>query len=374
MHQGKGLADAAPVGGGWSASELSPAAWALPMPDRVRQELRRWSHAAVAGERPDTAGLTHALDFSGTVRCALEQFPGFCLVRGFQPDSDDRRTWLALLAFTSLLGEPVSQNVSGQHLIRVEDRGAKPADHRRRGHYSRGELPYHADRTDVVALLCVRPARQGGLSRVVSSRQLHDLVVSERLESADILYRPLPHDRRGEERPGEPPWSEIPVFFRDHGRLGTRYVRRFIDGSQRHLGAPRLGEDQVAALDFLDSVLERPGLAQEMAFEPGDLQLLNNFDVLHSRTAFDDAPTGPDGAAAGGGRLLLRVWLAWDASPALPSSYASLYGATAAGTYRGGVHPPDAAVPTGRPVARGLPDTREERWARLHLETEERAR
>jgi hypothetical protein len=81
-----------------------------------------------------------------------------------------------------------------------------------------------------------------------------------------------------------------------------------------------------------------------MELRRGHLQLINNFHILHARSAFSD-----DG---GRGRLLLRLWLAFAGSPELPPGFASLYGATAAGAYRGGVWP-TGAVPEhlGRPVA-----------------------
>lgn len=81
-----------------------------------------------------------------------------------------------------------------------------------------------------------------------------------------------------------------------------------------------------------------------MELRAGDLQLINNFHILHARTAFTDG--------GGHGRLLLRLWLAFEGSPALPDSFAPLYGAVEAGSYRGGVWPPGAIPPEfGQPVA-----------------------
>lgn len=358
---------AAAVGGGWNSTELPRSEWTLPVPTAVLAELLDWARVAGRGERPAPAGLGRARDFAEQVRHRLEGHPGFCLVTGFDPDPDDHVTEFALLCFTGLLGEPVSQNVSGQFLTRVEDRGATLDDPTRRGHESSAELPFHADRADLVALLCVRPAEQGGLSRVASSREVHDLLVEECPDLLSTLYRPFPQDRRGEEAPGESPWCTMPVFHNEGDGLVTRYVRRFIEGSQRHEDAPRLTAEQRAAMDALDRLLQRPGLAQEMAFAPGDLQILNNFDVLHARTAFTPS-------AGQAGRLLLRVWLAWDRSPGLPPSFEGLYGATGPGTYRGGVRPPDAPKPTGRRVPRDLPTTADEWWSRLHIEDERRVR
>ena len=55
------------------------------------------------------------------------------------------------------------------------------------------------------------------------------------------------------------------------------------------------------ALDFLDAQLQRPELQVRMHLRKGDMQLVNNFVALHSRTSFIDRPGHP--------RHLLRLWL-----------------------------------------------------------------
>ena len=55
------------------------------------------------------------------------------------------------------------------------------------------------------------------------------------------------------------------------------------------------------ALDFLDAQLQRSDLQVRMQLRKGDLQLVNNFTALHSRTEFLDRPGQP--------RHLLRLWL-----------------------------------------------------------------
>jgi hypothetical protein len=155
------------------------------------------------------------------------------------------------------------------------------------------------------------------------------------------LYQPIPNDRRGEEQRDEAPWTSLPVFAQTGGHFAARYVRRFIEGSQRHQDAPRLTRAQLAALDLVDELLERPGLSLDMELRQGDLQLINNFHLLHARSAFTDE--------GGSGRLLLRLWLSFAGSPRLDPSFRPLYGATCPGVFRGGVWSelPEAV---GRPV------------------------
>jgi Taurine catabolism dioxygenase TauD, TfdA family len=85
-------------------------------------------------------------------------------------------------------------------------------------------------------------------------------------------------------------------------------------------------------------------MALEMPFNPGDVQIINNNVVFHARKAFRDHPD-PERR-----RLLLRVWLAHASSRPLPQSFADLYGATDAGTYRGGVWPDIKPLPLGSPI------------------------
>ncbi|MGF1427362.1 TauD/TfdA family dioxygenase [Kitasatospora sp. LaBMicrA B282] len=341
------------AGQAWWGKELAdePEAWRIAVPPEVAAELLAAARAAVAaGRRPDldaprptSLGASEA--FAAELGGRLAGGPGFVVATGFpaaglDPLEYEMAYWLLGL----LLGRPVSQSGKRDLLGRVEDRGADISSPVQRGYESSAGLPFHVDRTDVIGLLCVRPAASGGLSRVASSRLVRDLLAAEWPDLLAELEQPLPHDRRGEEQPGEQPWSGIPVFSETGGDFATRYVRRFITGSQRHPGAPRLTERQIEAMDALDEILERPGLSLDMELREGDLQLLNNFHILHARTAFADG--------GGRGRLLLRLWLAFADSPELPEHYAALYGATAGGSYRGGVWPAGGApAQLGRPVA-----------------------
>lgn len=339
---------------GWLGEDLSerPGLWRVEIPQRAGEELAGAAKAAVAtgtalsltAARPP--GLEHAAAFAAELHARLgADGPGFAVVTGFpldalEPDEIEHAYWLLGL----LLGRPVSQSAKGDLIGRVEDLGADISSPVQRGYESSAALPFHADRTDVIGLLCVRPAGAGGLSRLVSSPAVHDLLHAEAPELLDELYRPLPNDRRGEEQPGEQPWSALPVFHGAGRHFAARYVRRFITASQRHPGAPRLSDRQLAAMDALDAVLDRPGVSLDMELHRGDLQLINNFRILHARSAFADT-----GDAS---RLLLRLWLAFSGSPRLPEHFAALYRATGEGAYRGGVWPA-GGVPDhmGRPVA-----------------------
>ena len=80
--------------------------------------------------------------------------------------------------------------------MHVRDTGADPSQPRTRSYQHSGRLGYHSDPTDAVALLCLRPAKSGGLSTVVSSVAVHNELVRTRPDLAEVLYQPWWHDRR----------------------------------------------------------------------------------------------------------------------------------------------------------------------------------
>jgi hypothetical protein len=331
------------VGGGWLAADLaaSPGRWRIALPAAVRDELmelaaRRSGHPPAMGDNaPKVSKIT--AEFVSRLRDMFTSGPYFVVVSGFpyEPFYAARDAyWLLGL----LLGEPVSQTPEGTLIGHIEDHS--PADRTRRQWEASNALAFHTDPADLITMLCIRSAPSGGLSQLASTRAVHDLLLAEAPAHLTELYRPFPQNYPVGD--GQRGWTAIPVFGRaPNGDFTTRHVRRHVMGSQRHADAPRLSTRQLAALDALDEMLARPGVALDVDMRPGDLQLFNNAEILHARSAFEPAPGGM-------GRLLLRLWLCFGGSPELPDDYRELFGATAAGSYRGGAWPPG-----GRPARIG---------------------
>lgn len=329
---------------GWFARDLisAPESWHIKIPGEALAELDDFSGASPLISDPPLRGLRNTADFIGEVSSRLAYGPGIVVASGF-PVEDEGRTANLLWALGRVMGRAVPQTAQGSLIGRVEDLGADFNNPHHRGHQTRAALPFHVDRTDVIALLCIRKAANGGQSLVASALTVHNILASEHPDLLDALYRPLPQDRRGEQYAGELPWCEIPVFALTDGQLIARYVRRFIESSQRHDRAPRLTPLQFAALDAVDDILSRRDVVLAMDLEPGEIQFLDNFSVLHARSSFNLAP-------ASARRLMLRLWLSTPDSPRLPESFAPIYGATDPGTIRGGVWPPENRALIGRPV------------------------
>ncbi len=251
---------------------------------------------------------------------------GFALIRGLRvadllvPDAA-----LIYWGIGSHMGRGRAQNAQGDMLGHVTDLGLDfRTDPNARGYQTRLRLPFHNDAMDIVGLLCLQQARTGGLSRVVSSTAIHNAVLQRRPDLMDALTLPFCIDRRGEAPDGKPPYYAGAIFERVGERLFCRYNRTYIESAQRFAEVPRLAARQVEALDLIDALCDDPALHLDMELQPGDMQFVSNYTVLHSRTDYEDW------LERGRRRYLLRLWLDTGLIKELPSSFADRYADTLA--------------------------------------------
>ncbi|MGH9829722.1 MAG: TauD/TfdA family dioxygenase, partial [Blastocatellia bacterium] len=162
---------------------------------------------------------------------------------------------------------------------------------------------YHTDGSDLVGLMCLRKAKTGGLSCVANAVAVHNELVRTRPNLAALLYKPVPYDFRGEQPEGGRPFYTFPVFTEHNHRLFVRFIPAYIKASQRHPDAPRLTSEQLEAIAEVSSIANNPQFNVHMDLEPGDIQFINNYHVLHGRTAYLDEPS------TGHKRHLKRLWL-----------------------------------------------------------------
>jgi hypothetical protein len=202
------------------------------------------------------------------------------------------------------LGLPGAQNLAGDLLGHVVDTGEDAADPFVRRYRTAGDIAFHCDLADAVGLLCLRTAKRGGASRIVSSVTVYDELVRRRPDLVDRLYEPVALDRREEAR-GGPGWvPAVPCRFAD-GRLRTFYHSDYFRSAARHADAP-VGPRERELFDVYEAIAAEPGIALDMQFQPGDVQLVSNHVVLHARTAYEDW------AEPARKRHLLRLWLTLD--------------------------------------------------------------
>lgn len=256
---------------------------------------------------------------------------GFLLLRGLPVERWSMRE--AATAFFGLgahLGSARSQNGKGHVLGHVQDLGLDVNDPNVRIYQTHERQTYHTDSCDIVGLLCLKTAKSGGLSALVSSTTIFNEMRRRRPDLLKLLFQPIATDRRGEVPEGQKPFFEIPVFNWHQGYLTAIYQRQYIDSAQRFPDAPRHTPELVEALDMFDTLANDPALNTFMEFKPGDVQLVHNHTMLHDRTGFEDWPE-PERR-----RHLLRLWLAAERARPLPEIFAQRYGQVTIGD-RGGI-------------------------------------
>ena len=242
------------------------------------------------------------------------------------------------------LGALRSQDPHGQILRRIVDEGetrgerygrmdddGKPFLSSRARVASTGALRWHTDRVDVVALLCVRPAMRGGVSRLACSVEVRNTIATRRPDLHDVLCRDIYRSRLGEELGGERLAYPLPVFGLRDGKFTSHYSRTYVEAAQLNPDVPKMSGAQWEALDLLADVCRELHTAHE--FEPGEMQILNNHVVYHARDAYEDAAQ-PDGK-----RLLYRLWICPPVNRALPHGHEVLWRNIEANSLRGGIEP-----------------------------------
>jgi TfdA family taurine catabolism dioxygenase TauD len=253
----------------------------------------------VITRRLDPAQLTRDQFLLGSLAVALatiDRSAGYCLIRGIPVERASlQETCIVLCGIGAQIGRLMPQDASGAVIHHVRAGGAAPT----RGYQTSVGLPFHSDSCDTVGLLAIRTARSGGLSRVASARAVHDAIAATRPDLLRTLYEPFHIERHS----GQAGYYSTPVFMRHAGRLFCRFNPGYVYSAQRHAETPRLTAQQEDAIDLFLELCESEAIRIDMELQPGDLQLLDNNTIVHSRTAYEDPPE------IAKQRHLMRLWL-----------------------------------------------------------------
>lgn len=239
---------------------------------------------------------------------------GFVVVKGIPVR---RWTMSQIEAFYAGLGHhmgvPGAQDTKSELLGQVRDIGADIRNERQ--YKSRGEIVYHCDAADVVGLLCLYPAKEGGASHIISSMSAYNelLKLPKGQQYAHQLYQPALMDTRGT---AHIKYAMIRPFSRDsNGVVRIFYhMEYFYSAYRRYPSLPPMDPEKLEAFHAMDSIIENNDyLRLEMNLQPGDLQLISNHYILHSRTEFTDY-TEEERAVdpSKQKRHLLRLWVSID--------------------------------------------------------------
>jgi len=225
----------------------------------------------------------------------IEKGRGFVLIRGIPRGRySDEECELIYWGIGVHFGTPVSQNARGHLLGHVRDEGRIQADPNARAYQTNQRMDFHTDMLpiDVLGLFCLRTAKSGGASKLVSALTIHNVLREERPDLLEALY-------------GTFQWFSLPMFSERDGQITTR-----INSLPYYESAARHGKQygptplQREALEQVQEIANRPELMLSMDFREGDIQLINNHTLLHAREAYEDYPE------PGRERHLLRMWIA----------------------------------------------------------------
>ena len=298
----------------WRGESLAPSTGLIAIPAEVLEELDRIvarldrDPIPLLLLRPEDFALDASRAFMAEVKRSLDAGPGFAIVDrlpvGRWSESGSRAVWWLLAA---LVARPVAQKWDGTSIYDVRDLG-KPPGNGVRPDVTNAEQNFHTDNSynlqppHYVGLLCVRTAREGGISGIVSFAAAHEEMRRRHPDLLPRLYKPFHFDRQREHAPGDVMTSWHPMLEREDGRLIARLSLFQVRNGYRMKGL-ELDADGAAALAAFEAILMAPGMAANFTFEPGQMQLLDNRAMGHRRTAFQDWPE------AERKRLLIRLWL-----------------------------------------------------------------
>jgi len=241
------------------------------------------------------------------MRDQIEDGRGLTLLKGV-PVGGKTVEQLELLyaGIAAHIGTSIAQDTQGTLTGRVEDHGNNYKDINVRGTNTNAQLTPHCDSGDILALLCVRQAKTGGVNTLASSMAIYNEILARHEEFLEPLYNGFHYNIRGNGPPvryRDITAHRVPVYSYYRGKLSCRFNQKAILTSEQLPGGPPLTQLEKDAVNEVAALSMRPELSFEVRLEPGDLLLLSNYSVFHNRDAFED---WDDPARK---RLLLRKWI-----------------------------------------------------------------
>ncbi|KAH0584426.1 hypothetical protein H2248_009967 [Termitomyces sp. 'cryptogamus'] len=185
--------------------------------------------------------------------------------------------------------------------------------------YTTDKQVFHTDIGDLIALMALQTAAEGGTSRISSGGRIYNELAATRPDIIRTLSVPWPLDSFG----GNPGYTMRPLLYHEDGHAIIQYSRRHFTGystQKRSPHIPPITEEQAEALDVVHFLAEKYSLC--LNFQKGDIQYINSMGLLHARDAFKDDAEHT--------RHLIRLWLrnnelAWKTPGPLQHIWTRLY-------------------------------------------------
>ena len=283
----------------WLAAEVDSQACLLPLDAACRDEIAAMAEGLRESPAPFAARAAARFErpclraVMARAKALVEGIPGVAVLDALPLDDLDEDAATAVFwVLGLLLGRPVAQKWDGTLLYHVRD-GGRAYRYGVRASVTNVELPFHIDNAfgtappDIIGLLCLRPAARGGLSRFCSVQTLHRRMAEAHPRLLARLHRPLLWDRQAEHAPGAPKVARAPMFATVGGGLRARINVSLVRKGSRVAGE-EIDAQAADALEALESIAADPALWFEQDLKRGQVQYLNNRDVVHYRSAFTD--------------------------------------------------------------------------------------
>jgi alpha-ketoglutarate-dependent taurine dioxygenase len=283
----------------WLANTLSEADWKVHLPAQAVAEILREastlavSYAKGLNEKAVTPDWPAVRESMNTLGNRIDNGPGFAVLHGLPIDELEEEAALAVYWYLGCeIAPPVAQKWNGEMIYSVRDTGQTYA-YGVRGSRTSVELVFHVDNAfgiavpDYVGLLCRQPAKQGGISRFCSLYTVHERLQQRFPEALERLYRPMLFDRQKEHSEASPAVLLAPFFSWRGDKLFARANTSLVRKGYQVAG---LEPDRAleAALSAVTEICEDDALWYEAPLERGHIQYLNNHEVAHYRSEFED--------------------------------------------------------------------------------------
>ena len=228
------------------------------------------------------------------IRNELENGKRIVIVRPFvdlhnKYTIQEQRTISWLLG--NVLGEPLVQNEAGDKVICVFDRdrnntmtkGARYHQTREGGtiHTDNVNVPYH---WEYLVLSCISPAMSGGENILVNALTVYKILKEKHPDVIAILEKNFFWEQRGV---ADATYEAPIISYNKKGEPMFRHLRPYMESAHRKVGVP-LTDEQMYAIDTLDSVIEHSDNQYRHTFKAGEILLTYDSQVLHGRTCFSD--------------------------------------------------------------------------------------
>ncbi len=239
-----------------------------------------------------------------TWRDTIDTGLGFQVIRGVPVwDWSNEQAELFYWCFALHMGIPGLQNPEGHLLGHVNDLRVQGEDPTARLYKTAANINFHCDAADVVGLLCLKKAKSGGDSRIVSSVTVFNELLKRRPDLVPLVFNNRFVDNRDKEVNAHDGAIEVrPCCYAD-GVLRTFFHLDYFRSVTRHDAVAPLTQQEHELFEVYEQIAHDPELCFDMSLEPGDIQLISNHTTLHARTAFEDHEALEER------RHLLRLWL-----------------------------------------------------------------